>query len=156
MIKVNKGNLLDVTSGIIVHGCNAQGVMGSGVALAIKQKYPDCYAAYKRNYDNDGLYLGDVVWYNHSKHSNDIDDRLYIANAITQENYGQDGKRYVSYKAIVECFSEVIVYARSMSCKIHLPLIGAGLGGGDWSIIEQLIDDCDPYDNVSKNLWVLE
>jgi len=36
MIKVNKGNLLDVTSGIIVHGCNAKSVMGSGVALAVK------------------------------------------------------------------------------------------------------------------------
>lgn len=30
MIKEHKGDLLSVTEGIIVHGCNAQGVMGSG------------------------------------------------------------------------------------------------------------------------------
>ena len=32
MIEYRKGNLLDVTSGLIAHGVNCQGVMGSGVA----------------------------------------------------------------------------------------------------------------------------
>ena len=36
MIQYKKGDLLSVTKGIIAHGCNAQGVMGSGVALQIK------------------------------------------------------------------------------------------------------------------------
>lgn len=40
MIEYRKGNLLDITSGVIVHGCNMRGVMGSGVALAIRNKYP--------------------------------------------------------------------------------------------------------------------
>jgi O-acetyl-ADP-ribose deacetylase (regulator of RNase III) len=153
MIKVNKGNLLDVTSGIIVHGVNSCGVMGSGVALAIKRKYPDCYDMYKRKYYNNGLYLGEVIWYTHSYSSA---NRLYIANAVTQENYGREGKRYVNYKAVVDCFTEIIGYARTTGCDIHFPAVGAGLGGGDWSIIEQLINDCDPDDKVSKNLWVLE
>lgn len=30
------GNILDVREGIIVHGCNLKGVMGSGLALQIK------------------------------------------------------------------------------------------------------------------------
>ena len=29
----NKGNLLDVAEGIILHGCNAQGVMGSYLCI---------------------------------------------------------------------------------------------------------------------------
>jgi hypothetical protein len=33
--------------------------------------------------------------------------------------------------------------------------VGAGLGGGDWNIIEQLINDCDPEDTVTKICWVL-
>jgi len=118
---------------------------------------------YKRKHYNNGLYLGEVIWYTHSYSSVTVrsnglisDNRLYIANAVTQENYGREGKRYVNYKAVVDCFTEIIGYARTMGYAIHFPAVGAGLGGGDWSIIEQLINDCDPDDKVSKNLWVLE
>lgn len=34
MIQYKTGNLLDTPDSYIVHGCNAQGVMGSGVAKA--------------------------------------------------------------------------------------------------------------------------
>ena len=151
MIKVNKGNLLDVTSGIIVHGCNAQGVFGSGVALAVKQKYPIAYDDYRAEYEysHNKLFLGTCIksW---------VADYLMIISAITQQYYGRDSKRYVNYAAIAECFKEAIDTANVYTLDLHFPLIGAGLGGGDWSIIEQLINDCDPYDKVSKNLWVLE
>lgn len=145
MIKVNKGNLLDVTSGIILHGCNAKSVMGSGVALAIKQKYPQVYGDYMQ----EQLYLGKIIrtW---------VDEELMIISGITQENYGRDGKRYVNYTAIVSVFTKALSKASAYDYALHFPLIGAGLGGGDWNIIEQLINDCDPYDKVSKNLWVLE
>lgn len=143
MIYYMNGDLLDVTSGIIVHGCNAQGVMGSGVAKAIKNKYTEAYQAYKES----ELYLGSTVWY-------DAEDRynlpLFIANCITQERYGKDRLRYVSYAAIVKCFSEVFSKASCYSYDVYFPKIGAGLGGGDWSIIEQLINDCDPHDKVNK------
>lgn len=147
-IEYRKGNLLDVTEGIIVHGCNARGVMGSGVALAVKKKYPECYDIYS----GSDLELGNVVWYCVSR-------ELWIANAITQEFYGTD-KRHVNYSAIAETFNEVLrnaiksVYPR-YPMEVHFPKIGAGLGGGDWSIIEQIINDCDPYDKVNKICWEL-
>ena len=37
------GDLLAVPSGHIVHGCNAQGAMGAGVALAIRNKCLTCF-----------------------------------------------------------------------------------------------------------------
>jgi O-acetyl-ADP-ribose deacetylase (regulator of RNase III) len=36
MKQIKFGDILDAQYGIIVHGCNAQGVMGSGTALHIK------------------------------------------------------------------------------------------------------------------------
>ena len=33
------GNILDA-KGIIMHGCNAQGVMGSGLAKDIRERWP--------------------------------------------------------------------------------------------------------------------
>ena len=50
-IKVKLGDICSVNSGIIVHGCNAQGVMGSGVAKAIRLKYPQVFEDYK-NFKN--------------------------------------------------------------------------------------------------------
>lgn len=58
MIEYKKGNLLDVTKGIIMHGCNCQGVMGSGVALAVKRKYPlafDRYSQMCADFKDDGI-----------------------------------------------------------------------------------------------------
>ena len=36
---------LDGTFDIIVHGCNCQCQMGKGIALSIKQMFPEAYAA---------------------------------------------------------------------------------------------------------------
>jgi len=151
MIKYRKGNLLDVTEGIILHGCNAQGVMGSGVALAVKQKYPEAYYDYKLEYEQrqNRLYLGQIIW------STDLHNKpdLMLGNAIVQENYGRDKKRYVNYAALATVFTAAISKARCYSCTLNFPKIGAGLGGGDWNIIEQIINDCDPKDEVTKICW---
>lgn len=135
------GNLLDVTKGHIVHGCNAQGVMGSGVAKAIKEKYPEVFKGYRQQYEDTGLMLGDARGYV-------VADGLVVWNAITQKNYGDPtSTRYVSYDAIAECFEiinrDVAVIEKMLNVEphIHIPLIGAGLGGGKWEIIEKIIEE---------------
>lgn len=149
MIEYRKGNLLDVTQGIIVHGCNAQGVMGSGVAKAVKDKYPGAYMYYKQAVNNSDAELGDVIWYQANEH-------LVIANAITQEYYGRDGKRYANYAAIARGFRLVFMrWGRFDYEAVYFPKIGAGLGGGDWNIIEQIINDTDPHNKVKKVCYEL-
>ena len=103
-------------------------------------------------YKNSRLHLGKIIWYDHSY----VDDSSYllIANAITQKYYGSD-KRHVNYSAVVSCFEEALSKARAYDYDLHFPKIGAGLAGGDWNIIEQLINDCDPDDKVKKICWVL-
>ena len=39
-MKIKHGDILSVANGIIVHQVNAQGVMGSGLAKQIREKYP--------------------------------------------------------------------------------------------------------------------
>lgn len=43
-----KGNILSASSGIVVHGCNAQDVMGSGLAAQIKKLFPDAFSDYRK------------------------------------------------------------------------------------------------------------
>lgn len=151
MINYIVGDLLSVQSGVIIHGCNAKGVMGSGVALSIKEKY---YGAYQLYYDtyrytNGGLKLGSIVW---AMPKPD----LWIANAVTQAQFGRTGNRYVNYVAVAQCFKDAVERCQQLGCSLNFPLIGAGLGGGDWAVIKQIIDDADPDDSVVKNCFILK
>ena len=49
-IEYRKGDLFQTEIKTIVHGCNAQGVMGSGVAKIIRDKYPKAYDRYVAEY----------------------------------------------------------------------------------------------------------
>ncbi len=152
MIEYKKGDLLDVTEGVIVHGCNMKGVMGSGVALAIRNKYPECYRRYKSQLEAPifDLQLGDIIWWNDGR------SNLFIANGLTQESFGRDPDvRYANYTAIANVFRMITITNQVFESDIHFPKIGAGLGNCDWNIIEQIINDSDPHDKYRKVCWVL-
>ena len=133
--EIDDGDLLSAKQGLILHGCNAQGVMGSGVAKAVRETYPlvyDSYIAWKKR-RNSSLPLGYVQFVT-------INEHLTVGNAITQEFYGNDGQRYASYFAIECAFKLARDWMRDMSVKtLHIPKIGSGLGGADWNIISQSI-----------------
>ena len=140
-IQYVNGDLFSTDIEHILHGCNAQGVMGSGVAKIIKEQYFDAFAFYAQQYDEHGLKLGDVQFV--------PANGKVIVNAITQEFYGRDGKRYVSYDAVAAAMRTVNrVLKLSGINRVAMPKIGAGLGGGDWdaiaAIIEQEMVDVQP------------
>ena len=155
-MKKNVGDLLQfVNSGFIIHGCNAQGVMGSGFAKQLKETYPDAYAAYKQQYNTSGLTLGDIV-------AVQVSDELVILNAVTQDVFfGHPGAkeeqhRFTDYEAmavVMEKANDLAKKRPSIEPVLHFPLIGAYRGGGDWEIIKTIIERSAP--NLEQNLWVL-
>lgn len=150
------GSLLDVKEGIIVHGCNAQGVMGSGVAKEVREKYPQAYQKYREAYEKaiklgmPHLPVGKIIWCPISSES----PKLTIANAITQKNYGRDPNvQYVSYEAIDMVFEKIAKVAKEHQVPVHFPLIGAALGGGKWEEIQPIIEK--RLKGVEHHLWVI-
>lgn len=137
MIEYKSGDLLNVKKGIIVHGCNAQGVMGSGVAKAIRAKYPEVYDRYcvdLEHFKETSDPMGQLSFYRAS-----LD--IIIVSAITQETYGRTGDKFVSYDAIDKAFKFIRnLVGDNSALPVHIPKIGAGLGGGDWNIIEAIIN----------------
>lgn len=150
-----EGNLLDVASGILVHGCNCQGVWGSGVARQMKEKYPDAFKKYihdLRDWEDKKFALGTISIY-------EVHRDLAIFSAFTQELYGRDKTaRYVSYDGLDSCFYYIIHYARLKNLKIYLPdLIGAGLGGGNREVILAIIEaQCQKMEFDSDNIIILK
>jgi len=144
-----KGDLTQATESMIAHGCNAQGVMGSGVAKAIRVSFPHAYECYRRQYEEYGrLAIGDVIFA-------PCGDKI-IANCITQKYYGrQVGKIYMDYAALRKCMVLMNDFAKTIkriqhldSLSIAMPLIGAGFGGGNWSKISRIILDESSEFNV--------
>ncbi len=61
-------------------------------------------------------------------------------NLITQENYGKDKRRYVSYDAIDVGFKDIFRSLGDSNKCFSIPKIGAGRGGGNWDIISTIIN----------------
>ena len=141
------GNILNITKGLIVHGCNAQGVMGSGVAKSISDRYPLIKESYLEWYENYGLELGEVQYVQ-------VSDGLVIANAITQLNYGRDKSvLYADYDAIRTSFINVNRFAARMNLDINYPLLGCGLANGKWPVVKDIIEN-ELRDHAESRLWI--
>lgn len=154
---IHHGDLIkSVTSNaIIIHGCNARGSMGAGIAKQIKDTYPGAYNKYREAFARGELQLGNVSqWHTDA----DVKDMLFILNAVTQKDYWKKGAPkdfvYVDYDAIRECFIKARRLSVEMNKSIHYPLIGAGLANGDWNIINKII--CEVLDGLEHHLWIFK
>ena len=136
---VIRGNLLTSGEKIIGHGVNCRGVMGSGIALQIKERWPNTNMIYKqhcasRNWDR--AMLGSVLTTNEKD--------LTICNIFTQFQTSRD-HRTVSYDAIADGFKNLDQLNLG---RVAIPQIGAGLGGGHWYSIVELINHYAPQTEI--------
>jgi len=114
--------------------------MGSGIAREIRERFPAVFKAYKDRYDERGWNLGQIQVVN-------IDEDKFIINAMGQDFFGAGGQtRWTSYDGLAECFAKVNTVvldyevAHEKLLPVRFPLIGAGLGGGKWEIIQAIIE----------------
>lgn len=157
MIQTKYGDLLSVTSGYIIQGVNSQGVMNSGVAKAIRDKYPKVYNAYINHYKSGNMKVGTFSG-TRVDSSELVEEALFIINAVTQEHYGRDpNKVYVDYDGLRMCFTQINDFVLDMLSPkvVNFPLIGCGLANGDWNIVSQIIDE-ELDDSIEKVLWIKE
>ena len=148
MIKYEHKDITTVEVGIIAHGVNCQSAMGSGVAKAIKTRWPRIYEGYMAHPDGKEA-LG-------SAHIMMVGEVLWVANCYTQEFYGPGDRKYASVDAIRESLESVFMFAQYMGVPVYLPKIGAGLGGLDWELeVEPIINELhEQYDvHTTVCLW---
>ncbi len=129
--KVNyiEGNLCDFKIGVVVHGVNCQGRMGSGVALAIRNEYPEAYNRYMMLCKN----TTDKAKLLNTSQFVTINEQLVVGNLFTQVNYGYDGKKYADLQAIKRTLEDSVKMARAYNLPLYTPLIGSKRGGLDWN-----------------------
>jgi O-acetyl-ADP-ribose deacetylase (regulator of RNase III) len=136
-IRYEQGDFVEGFPAWLLHGCNAQGVMGSGAAKAVRAKYPQAYTDYRKQYEACEQRVGTITV------SHQPDGRI-VFNGITQKYYGRDQQVYVSYDAVRKVIQTVDLYAKDHGIGpvyVGMPKIGAGLGGGSWDVISQIIEE---------------
>lgn len=134
MIKYVKGDLLKANQQLIVHQCNARGIMGSGVARQVKEQYPSVYGKYFDMCDSRprSKLMGEAQIVQ-------IDDKRSIVNLIGQYHFLPRTQRHTDYNALEKGFKQLKIDRPKVD--LAMPKIGCGLGGGDWNIVSQLIVD---------------
>lgn len=150
-IEYRKGNVVDAffegEGDYLIHGCNCQGVMGSGVAKEIKSRIPEAYRAYREICNNRNGLQGEQLLGTVVEVPLGYTNR-YIINMFTQNHYGTS-QRHFNYGAFAMALS--IQFSFKYGKEIVMPKIGAGLGGGDWDIIEEII----LYGTFNKNHFIV-
>jgi len=137
-MKTKKGDLLVLAQqgefDLIVHGCNCFCTMGAGIARQIKSIFPEAYEADIQTKKGDKEKLGTFSW---AKIANG-DKELIIINGYTQYHYSSKQKP-LDYDALRQVFRKV--KSNYSGLRIGYPAIGAGLAGGNWERIAQIIDE---------------
>jgi O-acetyl-ADP-ribose deacetylase (regulator of RNase III) len=137
-MKIIYGDLIDLAKegkfDVIVHGCNCFCKMGAGIAKYIKQEFPEAYDVDRETGYGVKSKLGDLSYVQVQRDRN----KIIIVNGYTQYTYFENGP-LVEYDAVRKVFKKVKLLF--FGFRIGYPKIGAGLAGGDWNIIEKIINE---------------
>ena len=153
-MKTVKGDLVEaICAGaeggpqIMLHVCNNKGVMGSGIALTVKNRIPDAYRAYRQFEEyNGGIQLGTIS----TCHN--------VINLHAQDGYGQ-GIRHLDYESLYVCLEKAADHiAKSGIERIGVPYrMGSDRAGGDWRIVSAMLESVFTYGhNPYTTLYVYE
>lgn len=137
-ISLIQGDILQADTDVILHQVNCQGIMGAGLALQIRLKYPEVYTRY-RDYcakfplDSSEM-LGQIQCICVGN-----EPLLYIVNLFAQDKLGRGG-RFTDYDALRSCLAQA--NKRFKGKRVAIPFwMSCGLAGGDWHTVSKIIED---------------
>lgn len=153
MLQHAKGNLIDMAEAgefdVIVHGCNCQNTMGSGIAKEMRARYPGVYQAdciATQQWKNPVAKLGNFSTF--------TTFNFIVINAYTQLHYLPRGVDHFEY----ESFYLILKKLEALGgVRFGFPYIGMGLAGGDETrIIKMLIDFANKITDLGGSVTLVE
>jgi O-acetyl-ADP-ribose deacetylase (regulator of RNase III)/uncharacterized protein YwgA len=130
-LKVTTGDIFESGAQTLVNTVNTEGVMGKGIALQFKNRYPDMYADYVERCDRDEVKLGEPYIYR---------ERLYpwIINFPTKKHW-----RSISRVEDIEAGLDHLEahYLDWGVTSLAMPPLGCGEGGLEWRVVGRILFD---------------
>lgn len=138
---IEKGNIFNSSCEFLVNPVNCVGVMGKGLALEFKNKYPLNFEIYKKACDNASFNIGNLLIV-------PVDNK-FIVNFPTKKHW----RNKSDLEFIKIGLEELKVAIKDFNIKsIALPKLGCGLGGLDWNEVFDLIKDF--HNSIGDNVLV--
>lgn len=129
MINYIKGDIFDSPAQVIVNPVNTVGVMGKGLALSFKQRYPEMFQAYRTACEKHLLTVGKLMLWRAPDH--------WILLFPTKENWCHPSKLSYIEKGLIK-FTET--YANKNITSVAFPKLGCGNGELDWNKVKPLME----------------
>lgn len=124
----------------IAHGCNCFATMGAGIALTIGREFPEAKIAdSKFKIPNGKKRLGNLSYTKIENINNNL-----VFNLYSQFMPGADFRLSAlkkSLKLMSQTIKREFPELELSEIKIGFPLIGCGIGGGDWDEVKEVIKD---------------
>lgn len=133
MIDYTTGNILKDDAEALVNTVNTVGVMGKGIALQFKRRFPGNYEAYRNACRLDEITPGRMfVW-----HTGELDNPQYVINFPTKRHW-KGRSRLEDIESGLKALRHVLLERRIES--VAVPPLGCGNGGLSWSLVRALIE----------------
>ncbi len=129
------GNIFDSKMQTLVNPVNTMGVMGKGLALLFKQRYPDYYRAYRRACSTGDMKHQSCFVYQH-------DLRTKIYSFPTKGYWGLPSKVEWIDSGLQHLAENLDTYQIT---SLAIPALGCGEGKLTWDIVRELLHRyCEP------------
>lgn len=130
MIKYFDGTVFNVDTGCVVNTVNCVGVMGAGIALEFKLRYPDMFEDYRKKCDKKEIVTGKIDYYK-------VDGGPIIANFPTKNHFKFPSKLLWIEKGLHDF---VNTYKQHNIKSIAFPKLGSNKGGLNWEEVKALME----------------
>lgn len=128
MIKIIKGNIFNTKCQVLVNTVNCEGIMGKGMALESKYRFPEMYDNYENCCKQGQLKPGMLILWQKSN--------PWILNFPTKVLWKNDSKiEYINQG--LNKFIEI--YESKNITSIAFPMLGASLGGLQENVVEDVM-----------------
>jgi putative DNA methylase len=133
MIRYAQGDIFDTPADIRVNTVNCVGVMGAGVALAFKNRYPEMFKKYAKACKAGEVRPGKPhVW-----EKSEFDEIVTVVNLPTKDHWRQPSE-YEYVEKGLRWLREFV--EKRGKVRVALPALGCGHGGLDWSRVQKMIE----------------
>lgn len=133
MIKYKTGNIFDSETEALVNTVNCVGVMGRGIALQFKNKYPENFKAYSQACKNELVKPGKMFVFE----TEQLVMPKWIINFPTKRHW-RGKSRIEDIELGLKDLVKVIQERKIRS--IAIPPLGSGLGGLEWNEVRAQIE----------------
>lgn len=152
MVKILYCDIFEAQIDMLVHGCNCFNKFGAGLALSIKKQFLEAYEADCNTTLGGADKLGKFSL-TEIKRGQRI---KWVVNLYSQYRYGTD-RRYTSYDAMSDGLTLLCNTVNKWDIGYHptigLPYgIGCGLGGGNFNIVREIIEDS--FKNYKGDVYI--